>query len=229
LLTESTLGKMSSRISNVWSRDIRNWTSSGLITRKDPLRKLDTLDRVTVSRIRIVSALRRKPLPDTASEIRRSHGIQRLVAEVSETEIDVLRRSSVRLRSRTTRTNAGRTGWRTRTRKFVSHLIITGQGSRRDFAILVKPVIAGAAGEPITLRPIANRRDATSAQHLSGVAWCIMRVSATLLATLVLDVDVVVVTPELVVVAPVDAGAAAIEGYGWRRVKVLWTPALPIY
>jgi hypothetical protein len=61
------------------------------------------------------------------------------------------------------------------------------------------------------------------------VAWCITRVSVTLLATLELDVDVVVVTPELVVVAPVDAGAAATEGYGWRLVKVLWTQVLPIY
>ena len=50
-----------------------------------------------------------------------------------------------------------------------------------------------------------------------------------LLATLVLDVDVVAVMPELVVVTPVDAGAAATEGYGWRLVKVLWTPALPTY
>jgi hypothetical protein len=227
LLTESTLGKMSSKTLNVWSRDIRNWTSSGLTTRRDPLRKQGTLDRATASRIWIVSALRRKPLPDTASEIRRSHGIQRLVAEVSEIEIDVPMLSSWRLLNRIEGIKRGRTGWRTR--EFVSHLTITGQGSRRDFAILVKPVTAGAAGEPITSRPIALPTDATSVLHLSEVALCTTRVSAMLLVNLVLDVDVVVVMPELVVVAPVDAGAAAIEGYGWRRVKVLWTPALPIY
>ena len=62
--------------------------------------------------------------------------------------------------------------------------------------------------------------------NAAGRCW---RVFVTLPATLELDVDVVVVTPELVVVAPVDAGAAATEGYGWRRVKVLWTPVLPIY
>ncbi len=220
---------MSSRTSNVWSRDIRNWTSSGRPTRKDLLRKLGMLDRVTASRTWIVSSLRRKLLPDTVSEIRCSHGIQRLVEEVSAIEIDVLLLSSWRLPSRTEEIKRGRTLWRTGTREFVSHLTITGQGSRRDFAILVKPVTAGAAGEPITSRPTALPTDATSVLHLSEVALCTTRVSAMLLVNLVLDVDVVVVMPELVVVAPVDAGAAAIEGYGWRRVKVLWTPALPIY
>ncbi len=151
------------------------------------------------------------------------------MAEVSEIETDVLMLLSWRSLNRIEGIKRGRTGWRTGTREFVSHPIITGQGSRRDFAILVKPVTAGAAGEPITSRPIAIRRDATSALHLSEVALCTTRVSAMLLVNLVLDVDVVVVMPELVVVAPVDAGAAAIEGYGWRRVKVLWTPALPIY
>ena len=133
------------------------------------------------------------------------------MAEVSETEIDVLTLSSLRSQSRTEGITRGRTGWRTR--EFASHLIITGQGSTRDFVILVKSVTAGAAGEPITSRPTALPTDATSALHLSEVALCTTRVSVMLLATLVLDVDVVVVTPELVVVAPVDAGAAVIEGY----------------
>ena len=90
------------------------------------------------------------------------------------------------------------------------HLITTGQASRRDFAIPVKLVTAGAAGELITSLPTANRRDATSALHLSEVALCTVHVFVPLPATL--DVVVVEVTPELVVVAPVDAGAAATEG-----------------
>jgi hypothetical protein len=151
------------------------------------------------------------------------------VAEVSGIETDVPMLSSWKSLNKIGGIKRGRTGWRRRTREFVSHPIITDQGPRRHFAILAKPVTAGAAGEPITSRPIALPTDATSVPHLSEVALCTTRVSAMLLVNLVLDVDVVVVMPELVVVAPVDAGAAAIEGYGWRRVKVLWTPALPIY
>ena len=66
------------------------------MARKEPLRKLGMLDRVAVSRIAIVSMLQRKPLRDIASEIRPSHGTQRLVEEASEIETDVLTPSSWR-------------------------------------------------------------------------------------------------------------------------------------
>jgi hypothetical protein len=56
-----------------------------------------------------------------------------------------------------------------------------------------------------------------------------MHAFVPLAATLELDVVVVVVMPELVVVTPVDVGAAATEGYGWRLANVLWTQVLPIY
>ena len=141
------------------------------------------------------------------------------------TETDVLRKSSVRMQSRTGGTKPRSSG--SRRSMYTTHLITTGQASRRNFAMLAKLVTAGAVGEPITLRPTAMRRDATSVLHLSEVALCITHVFALLRAAQ--DVVVVVVTPELDVVPPVDEGAAAIEGYGWRLAKVLWTQALPIY
>ena len=105
-----------------------------------------------------------------------------------------------------------------------------GQVLTRDLAwIRTLLVIVGAAGEPITSRPTAIPSDATSALHLSEVALCTTRVFVTLPATLELDVVVVVVMPELAVVAPVDAGAATTEGEAWRLVKVLWTQAPLIY
>ena len=109
-----------------------------------------------------------------------------------------------------------------------------GQAPRRDLAMtLMLLVIVGAAGQPITSRSTVTPSDATSVLLRSREALLTMHAfvlfPATLELVVVVVVVVVVVMPELVVVTPVDAGAAATEGYGWRLVKVLWTQALPIY
>jgi hypothetical protein len=115
---------------------------------------------------------------------------------------------------------------------FISYLITMGQAPRRDLAMmLMLLVIVGAAGQPITSRSTVTPSDATSVPLRSREALRTMHAFVLFPATLelVVVVVVVVVMPELVVVTPVDAGAAATEGYGWRLVKVLWTQALPIY
>jgi hypothetical protein len=113
---------------------------------------------------------------------------------------------------------------------FISYLITMGQAPRRDLAMtLMLLVIVGAAGQPITSRSTVTLSDATSVPLRSREALRTMHAFVLFPATLELVVVVVVVMPELVVVTPVDAGAAATEGYGWRLVKVLWTQALPIY
>jgi hypothetical protein len=113
---------------------------------------------------------------------------------------------------------------------FILYPITMGQALRRDLAMmLMLLVIVSAAGQPITSRSTVTLSDATSVLLQSREALCTMHAFVPLPATLELDVVVVVVTPELVVVTPVDAGAAPTEGYGWHLVKVLWTQVLPIY
>jgi hypothetical protein len=115
---------------------------------------------------------------------------------------------------------------------FILYPITMGQALRRDLAMmLMLLVIVFAAGQPITSRSTVILSDAISALLLSREALRTTHAFVPLPATLELDavVVVVVVTPELVVVTPVDAGAAPTEGYGWHLVKVLWTQVLPIY